>query len=118
MFVIAAALRRCHIAGQSWGVEYNAARLPRETQQIAVIERCTAALRLPRETQQIAVIERCTAALRFFDAKKPVIRVCDAVALSHVHAATMSVHTGENVRASQRLQTLKWFVIRCFDRIF
>ena len=53
-----------------------------------------------------------------FEARKPVIRVCDAVALSHVHAATMSVHTGENVRASQRLQTLKWFVIRCFDRIF
>ena len=53
-----------------------------------------------------------------FEARKPVIRVCDAVALSHVHAAIMSVHTGENVRASQRLQTLKWFVIRCFDRIF
>ena len=53
-----------------------------------------------------------------FDARKPVIRVCDAVALSHVHAATMSVYTGENVRASQCLQTLKRFVIRCFDRIF
>ena len=33
------------------------------------------------------------------------------VALSHVHAATMSVFTGENVRASQRLQTLKWFLL-------
>ena len=42
-----------------------------------------------------------------FDARKPVIRVCDAVALSHVHAATMRVYTGENVRGSQRLQTLK-----------
>ena len=52
------------------------------------------------------------------DARKPVIRVCDVVALSHVHAATMSVYTGENVCASQRLQTLNWFVIRCFDRIF
>ena len=41
-----------------------------------------------------------------FDARKPVIRVCDAVALSHVHAATMRVYTGENVGASQRLQTL------------
>ena len=40
------------------------------------------------------------------DAVKPVIRVCDVVTLSHVHASTMSVYTGENVRASQRIQKL------------
>ena len=37
------------------------------------------------------------------DARKPVISVCDVVTLSHeqlVHASTMSVYTGENVRAS------------------
>ena len=53
-----------------------------------------------------------------FDARKPVIRVCDAVALSHVHAATMRVYTGENVRASSAYKHFNWFVIRCFDRIF
>ena len=52
-----------------------------------------------------------------FDASKPVIRVCDAVSLSHVHAATMSVYTGENLRASQRLQTLKWALIEYFSCI-
>ena len=41
------------------------------------------------------------------DAGNPVIRVCDVVTLSHVHESTMSVHTGENVRASQRIQKLK-----------
>ena len=41
------------------------------------------------------------------DARKPVIRVCDVVTLPHVHYSTMSVHTGENVRASQRIQKLK-----------
>ena len=41
------------------------------------------------------------------DARNPVIRVCDVVTLSHVHESTMSVHTGENVRASQRIQKLK-----------
>ena len=30
------------------------------------------------------------------------------VKLSHVHASTMNVHIGENVRASQRIQKLKW----------
>ena len=42
------------------------------------------------------------------DARTSVIRVCDVVTLSHVHASTMSVHTGEKVRASQRIQNLEW----------
>ena len=41
------------------------------------------------------------------DARKSVVRVCDVVTLSHVHESTMSVHTGANVRASQRIQKLK-----------
>ena len=41
------------------------------------------------------------------DARKPVIRVCAVVTLSHVHASTMSVYTGKNVRASQRIEKLK-----------
>ena len=41
------------------------------------------------------------------DARKPVNRVCDVVTLSHVHESTMSVYTGENVRASQRIQKIK-----------
>ena len=41
------------------------------------------------------------------DARKPVIRVCDVVTLSHVHESTMSVYIGENVRASKRIQKLK-----------
>ena len=41
------------------------------------------------------------------DARKSVVRVCDVVTLSHVHESTMSVHTGVNVRASQRIQKLK-----------
>ena len=32
----------------------------------------------------------------------------DVETLSHVHASTKSVYTGENVRASQRIQKLKW----------
>ena len=42
------------------------------------------------------------------DARQPVIRVCAVVTFSHVHASTMSVYTGENVRACQRIQKLKW----------
>ena len=42
------------------------------------------------------------------DARKPVIRVCDVVTMSHVHASTKCVHTGKHVRASQRIQKLKW----------
>ena len=43
-----------------------------------------------------------------FDTRKPAIRVYNVVKLSYVHASTMSVYTGENVRASQRIQKLKW----------
>ena len=53
-----------------------------------------------------------------FDARKPVIRICDAVALSHVHAATLRVYTGENVRASQRLHLLFAALIEYFSSIY
>ena len=42
------------------------------------------------------------------DARKPVIKACDVITLSYVHALTMSVYIGENVRASQNIQRLKW----------
>ena len=48
------------------------------------------------------------------DARTSVIRVCDVVTLSHVHASTMSVHTGDIVLASQRIQKLKWV---CYSQL-